>query len=197
MHLTFENDRHKTFLNHSPKELLQRFEHDCILKENWRTIGRMRNRILEIVVFLMDYMGDERERQSEADDVSAALRNLGYSDQEISSAYTWFLEQFKGTPEQFFSKFPKNHSSQRMLTDTERMYITSDAQGLLIKLLDSTIISDEQMEAILERAIFFATEPITLEQIKIIASAVVFNETDELEDSTLLRPMDDRSYLVN
>lgn len=157
----------------------------------------MRNRILEIVVFLMDYMRDDHDRQSEADDVSVALRNLGYSDQEISSAYTWFLEQFKGTPEQFFSKFPKDRSSQRVLTDFERMYITAEAHGFLIKLLNSAVISDEQLEAILERAVFFAAEPITLEQIKIISSAVVFNEADDLEGPAVLRPVSDRSHLVN
>ena len=73
----------------------------------------MRNRILEIVVFLMDYIRDEHEQQSEADDVSIALKNLGYSEPEIGAAYSWFLDQFKGTPEQFFSEFPQSSSPQR------------------------------------------------------------------------------------
>lgn len=157
----------------------------------------MRNRILEIVVFLMDYVRDDPDRQSEADDVSVALKNLGYSEQEISSAYTWFLEQFKGTPEQFFNKFPDNCTSQRILTDAERMYISPEAYGLLMKLLNSSVISNEQVEAILERAVFFAAEPITFEQMKIIASAVVFNEAGDIESPTLLRPTNDRSHLVN
>ncbi len=157
----------------------------------------MRNRILEIVVFLMDYMKDEQDRQAESDDVSNALRNLGYSEQEIGAAYSWFLDQFKGAAEQFFSKFPEKHSSQRILTESERMYVASEAQGFLIKLLDSSIINDEQFESILERAIFFAGEPITLEQMKIIASAVVFNEADDLESPALLRPVNDQSHLVN
>jgi uncharacterized protein Smg (DUF494 family) len=157
----------------------------------------MRNRILEIVVFLMDYIRDDHGHQSEADDVSTALRNLGYSDQEISSAYTWFLEQFKGTPEQFFSKFPEDRSSLRVLTDVERTYVLPEAHGFLIKLRNGGVINGEQFEAIIERAIFFATEPITLEQMKIISSAVVFNETDELEGPTLLRPANGRSHLVN
>ncbi len=157
----------------------------------------MRNRILEIVVFLMDYMRDEPDRQSEADDVSMALRNLGYSEQEISSAYSWFLEQFKGTPEQFFSKFPKDHASQRILTEAERMYVSSDAYGLLLKLLSSSVITSEHFEAIIERAVFFATEPITVEQMKIIASAVVFNESDDFEGSSFTRSAGDRSHLVN
>ncbi|UCD63584.1 MAG: DUF494 family protein [Candidatus Zixiibacteriota bacterium] len=157
----------------------------------------MRNRILEIVVFLMDYMRDAHEHQSEADDVSAALRNLGYSDQEISAAYNWFLEQFKGAPEQFFSKFPKDRSSQRVLTNTERAFISPEAHGFLIKLLHGRVITEEQMEAIIEKSAFFASEPISIEQIKIISSAVVFNETDDLESPAILSPAEDRSRLVN
>ncbi len=149
----------------------------------------MRNRILEIVVFLMDYMRDDFDRQAEADDVSIALSNLGYSDQEISAAYSWFIEQFRGAPEQFFSKFPKDRASQRILTDSERMYVSPEALGLLIELLNSSVINDEQLEAIIERAVFFATEPLTVEQMKIVASAVVFNESDDLEGPPLLRPL--------
>ena len=157
----------------------------------------MRNRILEIVVFLMDYIHDEHEQQSEADDVSMALKNLGYSENEIGAAYSWFLEQFKGTPEQYFSEFPKNRSSQRILTSSERTSITPEAQGLLMKLLNSVVVNNEQFESIVERATFFATEPITLEQMKIIASAVVFHETDDQDRPSLIGPSDDQMHLVN
>ena len=54
----------------------------------------MRNRILEIVVFLMDFMREHSEQQAAPDDISLELKDMGYSEQEIDTAYNWFLEQF-------------------------------------------------------------------------------------------------------
>ena len=63
----------------------------------------MRNRILEIVLFLMDFMRDNEDHKSAPDELSSALQNMGYSEQEITTAYTWFLDQYNGATEQYFS----------------------------------------------------------------------------------------------
>ena len=51
----------------------------------------MRNKILEIVIFLMDYMRDNYDDDAVSDEASNALKDLGYSEFEIDSAYDWFL----------------------------------------------------------------------------------------------------------
>lgn len=157
----------------------------------------MRSRILEIVVFLMDLMRDNQDQLSDGDDFSDALEDMGYSEQEIDTAYNWLMEQFNGVPQKFFSEFPKSHSSQRVLTARERMHITPEAYGFLLKLLQGALITGEQLESIIERATFFDSEQVTLEQMKFISSSVVFKDNDEVDHLGLLDVRNDRFNSVN
>ena len=157
----------------------------------------MRNRILEIVVFLMDFMRQHQGHQSSGEDLSSALKNMGYSEHEITMAYSWFLEKFDDTPEQYFSSFPSTHHSNRILTSSERSRISSDAYGCLIKLLNMALINDEQFEFILERAAIFESETIALDQIKLIASSIVFEDIDDFDSLPLFDVKSDQSRMVN
>jgi uncharacterized protein Smg (DUF494 family) len=145
----------------------------------------------------MDFMRDNDEHKSAPDELSSALQNMGYSEQEITTAYTWFLDQYNGATEQYFSNFPGKHASIRVLTDTERLRISPEAYSFLIKLLNSKVISDEQLEMIIERITFFNAEPMSLDQIKLIASAVVFDDFDGFEDQAAVDLYADQANSVN
>ena len=141
----------------------------------------MRNRVFEIVMMLIDYMRGDAGRLSDADDFWEALEAQGYSDDEISSAYSWLLKRFEHTPKSYFSDFPTGHTSNRILTSLERSHLAPEAHGLLIKLLNAMVISDEQFETIMGRVSVYVTQPVTLEQAKLIVSSVLFSELDEFD----------------
>ncbi len=145
----------------------------------------------------MDFMRDNEDHKSAPDELSSALQNMGYSEQEITTAYTWFLDQYNGATEQYFSNFPARHGSIRVLTEAERLRISPEAYSFLIKLLDSNVITDEQLEMIIERITFFNAEPMSLDQIKLIASAVVFDDFDGFEDQSLIDIRADQPTSVN
>jgi uncharacterized protein Smg (DUF494 family) len=157
----------------------------------------MGNRILEIVVFLMDHMRENHGSMPDMDDVSLELRNLGYSDGEISSAYTWVVDRFDGSTETFFTDFPIEHFSNRVLTPYERIQLPSDVFGFLIKLINLKVIDDEQFEAVLERSMTYGTRPISLDQIKAIASAVLFDEVVEPDGPSVFDAKIDPSLNIN
>lgn len=144
----------------------------------------MRNRILEIVVFLMDFMREHNERRSTPDDLSLELKDMGYSDQEIDTAYNWFLEQFNSSIEEYYTEFPESGNSMRILTDEERHQLSAESYGFLLKLLNNQIIQPEQFEMILERVTLLSGEPINLDQLKIIVSSVLFHNIDQFEINT-------------
>ncbi len=146
----------------------------------------MRDRILEIVVFLMDNMRDNTARSGEADDFSATLKTMGYSDNEISSAYFWLMNRFDDSPEQLFSEFPEAHIGNRILSSSERVRLSTDAYGFLIKLLNHSLIDAEQFEDILERVAIFGSDPVSADQMKLIASSIVFNEFEEPDGDELI-----------
>lgn len=157
----------------------------------------MKNRILEIVIFLMDFLKDKADNQTGVDVLSLALKDLGYSEQEISTAYSWFLEQFNGSSNQYFSDFPQNHSSTRVLTTAERMKISPDAHGFLMKLLNNSLIKDEQLEMIIEKVSAMVPDSVSLEQMKLIASSVIFKEFENYEDLNIIDTGSHKLSIIN
>ncbi|MGH8014707.1 MAG: DUF494 family protein [Candidatus Zixiibacteriota bacterium] len=134
----------------------------------------MRNRILEIVVFIMDYLQQGTGGTFQPEEISDTLEQMGYSDGEIDSAYKWMLDRINDTPETYFSKFPKEPFSHRILTATERQQISSEAYGFLLKLRNLSLLNDEQLEAAIERAIQLGNYPVAEHQMKVLVSSVVF-----------------------
>ncbi len=157
----------------------------------------MSDRILEIVVFLMDFMRDRHGRLVESEDFSTTLKTMGYSDNEISSAYFWLWNRFDNSPEWLYAEFPKVHLPNRVLTASERVRITPEAHGFLLKLLNHSLIDTEQFETILERVSVFGSEAISVDQVKAIASALVFVEFDEFTSLESIDLNGDHSKLVN
>lgn len=141
----------------------------------------MGDRVLEIVIHLMDYLRDSRGQISDMDLVFSDLKGLGYTDNEISSAYCWIMDRFNGPDDTYFSAFPEKHSSNRILTNFERHQLSPEAYGFLIQLVHHELLDDEQFESVLERSSMFAPRPVNMDQIKMITSAIVFSDLTELE----------------
>lgn len=157
----------------------------------------MRSRVLEIVVFLMDYLRDKQGRFSGPDEVFDSLEDIGFSQNEISSAYNWLMDKFGASPEQYFAEFPKVAAAGRILSSSERLHITPEAYGLLIKLVNLSLINHEDFEIILDRAMILGTRPIDADQIRMITSAVIFREFDQSGRGSFLDIFSDQNNNVN
>ncbi len=157
----------------------------------------MGNRILEIVVYLMDHMWENQGRLPSVDDLSPDLKNRGYSESEITSAYSWVMDRYESAHETYYSRFPQTHSSNRILTAEERSRFSTEAFGFLIRLLNLRLIDDEQLESIIERGVLFGPETVDVDQAKLIVSAVVFEEFGEVESHRLFEPHTDPSSKTN
>ena len=157
----------------------------------------MRNRILEIVVFLIDFMQGNKGNLSGPDDLSSVLEAEGYSQDEISTAYSWLLQRFDNAPEQYFSDIPQMNSSTRVLTPTERLQLTADDKGFLLKLVNLSLVDHEALEAVMERVSVFGSKSVSLEQIKLIASSVVLTDVEEMDDIALVDVEIDHSLHIN
>ncbi len=160
-------------------------------------VGIMRNRVLEIVVFLIEHIKGDASRLSDTDDLWATLEARGYSDDEISSAYSWLMRRFENTPQRFFSEFPATDVSYRILTQSERNRLTTESHGFLLKLIDAGVLNYEQFEIIMDRLSSADRRPAALEEVSSLASSVVFSELDEFEAQMLLEPGEDGIVSVN
>ena len=157
----------------------------------------MGNRVLEIVVYLIDHMRENQGMLPSMDDLTPDLQSMGYSDTEISSAYSSVIDRFEHSDEPFFAQFPEEHHSNRVLTQYERLQLSPEAYGFLVKLVALSVIDDEQFETVLERAFSVSPQRVDLEQIKLVTAAVLFNELNEMESLALFDPKIDPTLTIN
>jgi len=135
------------------------------------------NRVLEIVVFLMSHIKDHQGQLENIDDISSYLKSNGFTDNEISSAYSWVLDQLQ-TDSQFIVDDSQSGISTRVFTDNERRNFTSEAVGYIMQLRYLGLITDAQVELILERGSLLGPSPVDLEEIKMLIGSMLFREND-------------------
>lgn len=135
----------------------------------------MQDRILEIVVYLMNRLTEHPGSMGNIDEMSADLRSMGFTDNEISSAYNWLLRHLEDYPDSFaFEGGAPNSRAVRVLSENERRLIAPEAFGYLLQLRQLDLLTIEQMEMILDRCTLFANDPIGLKEIKVLASVAMF-----------------------
>ena len=140
----------------------------------------MGNRVLEIVVFLMSHIRDHQGQLDNLDDVSSYLKSNGFTENEISSAYSWVLDQIQ-SDSQFLLNNDNGNGSFRVLSDQERRIFTTGALGYMLQLNYLGLINNSQMELILDRGSLLGSTPIDLEQLKLIIGSMLFREFDDIE----------------
>jgi len=136
----------------------------------------VQDRILEIVVYLMNQLTDQQGSINSIDEMSADLRSMGFTDSEISSAYSWLLNHFEEYPDSFSVTDKKiGNRSMRVLSEMERNIVSPEAYGYLLQLRCLKLLTAEQMEMILDRCALFVNDPIDLTEMKILASVTMFD----------------------
>jgi len=138
------------------------------------------DRVLEIVVLLMTHIKETRGQLENLEDISDALKSQGFTENEISSAYSWVLDQLQ-TDSQLIQNLSRSNHSFRILSDVERHHFLPEAFGYLLQLKHLGLLSDGQLELILERGLMMGPPPIDLDQIRMVIGTVLFHETGRPE----------------
>lgn len=142
----------------------------------------MGNRVLEIVVFLMSQLKDHQGQFENIDDVSSYLKGNGFTEIEISSAYSWVLDQLQAESPLLLD-VSQSDCSTRVLTDQDRRYFSVEAIGYLLQLRYLGLLNDSKIELILEKGAYLGSSMINLEQVKLIISSLLFRDTEVIEMS--------------
>jgi len=131
------------------------------------------------LVMLVAELSQGRERDYRA--LDDELQRRGYSEREIEQAVFWFTSREE--PGEVQAAIYPPARSLRVLSDFERMSISGESYGFLLRLLNLGIIDLEQFERVMARSIPVGPEKIELGDVKAIASSVIFNrEMDEVEE---------------
>ena len=155
------------------------------------------SRILEIVFCLMDYAQDSEDQLDDISEYSSSLKSLGYTEHEISTAYNWILDHIGSPIENLYAVFPDRVGACRILTEQERARLTTEAHGFLLNLHNLGVVNSEQFEAVLDRLTLTGQRLITPDQVKLVLSAVMFNEYGGGDRNPLNDISSDRSSSIN
>jgi uncharacterized protein Smg (DUF494 family) len=143
----------------------------------------MNNKIIEIVVFLANHLNSNKK----IEDIDfSLLLEQGYSMNEINSAIAWVYSKLE-TEELLFRDETHFSNSKRIFDKQEKKLLSVDSQGYLMVLLELGIITESELDLIIEKIRFSGMENLSLDDVKIFVSSLIFNKTnpDILEHFTL------------
>ncbi len=139
-------------------------------------------RIIEILVYILAEM---RKHQQLADIDLGQLSQRGFSQTEISTAFSWLFDKMSFAPDMSATvEFrPANQQdsaegSIRIYHEVERSVLSREAQGYLMQLRELQIINAGEMEAVIDRVMMTGMAPIGIAEVKELVAGMLFDSED-------------------
>ncbi|MFQ5865618.1 MAG: DUF494 family protein [bacterium] len=135
----------------------------------------MNERVVEILILIMSEIKRNRDRAKNLELLSKDLMQRGYTENEISSAFSWLLNRLDGESEELIqNQGPTSDQSFRLLHEIERSIISTEAYGYVIQLKELGIIDEMDVEQVLEKAMMMGTSQVSVADIKSIVASILF-----------------------
>ena len=130
----------------------------------------------------MSKIRDDMGRLEDLEEISSYLKNQGFTENEISSAYSWLLNRLQQDSE-FIYNSDHNRIGIRILSEAERRLFTPAAYGYILQLQHLGLLSEDQLEQVLERGAMIWSSPVGVEQLKTLIDSVLFFDSRVIEIS--------------
>ncbi len=133
----------------------------------------MQERILEIIVYLLNELQQER-KEIDKIDLTRDLLVKGYTEGEVNLAFSWIFNHLK-SPSQDRIDSDIDYTDQfEDYPEFERLIISPDAYGFLLQLIQLGVIKENDIEMFIERAIAYGKDDISVEDLKSIVATILF-----------------------
>ncbi len=110
----------------------------------------MNDKVIEILIHLLGHLKEHDLDMDSLSEFSEGLVGRGYSEKEVAEAIQWFLEQIDSRTALSSEILEQSSTSVRILHDYERMNISIDVYGYLLRLKKLSVITSTHMEKILD-----------------------------------------------
>jgi uncharacterized protein Smg (DUF494 family) len=134
----------------------------------------MSQRIKEIIDYIMDL---EPAELGDTCAIEDDLERMGYKNFEIRQAFSMLDLGFDGGDRRQPAEAP---SGSRVLSDFEKHILSVAAQGYLIGLHRLGLVTEVQLGLIIDNAAYELTPPVSLDEIKDLASRLVTDLPEEI-----------------
>jgi len=136
----------------------------------------LRERVLAIVTLIAQYVMEDRDPLTESDMVEELLA-VGFEAEEIDAAFSWMESlslQTSSQPGVLLALPP-----QRIFTPEEIQVISREARGFLSRLRSLGIVDEQAQEEIIDRAMQFAEDELSLKEMKTLTALTLFARSHE------------------
>lgn len=131
-------------------------------------------RIIELIVLLLQEL--KNNNQIDRKDVDR-LSMLGYTQNEISTAFSWLYTRFY-EGEKVFSEEKQSNQSHRFLHEVEKKIIASDAFGYLVQLRELGLINEFDIEVIIDKIMVSGQTRVQLAEMKMFIASYLLDIDD-------------------
>lgn len=133
----------------------------------------MKEKVVEILLHIMaEIQGSKRLADIDMNE----LKDRGYTQSEITAAFSWLHDALKitdGTPA------GPRAGARRILHDAEKHALSTESQGFLIHLQELGLLDERDVEAVIEKAMLTGYEKLTVSELHGIVAAVLFSKSGE------------------
>jgi uncharacterized protein Smg (DUF494 family) len=136
----------------------------------------MQERIVEIILFLINELRSQKKLAEV--DVNSLTRE-GYTQTEISTAFSWLFERIQAGPSTI-QEGPDTSRSHRMLHDAEKMIISPDAHGYILQCRQLGLLTATDVETIIERIMTAGFSAVGLQEVKSLIAGLLFETENPL-----------------
>jgi len=131
----------------------------------------MKEKVVELLIYIMSEMQDNK-RISDID--LADLRTRGYTQSEISAAFSWIYENSELNQQRPAVRGSAGEASRRVLHDAEKAVLATESQGYLIQLRELGLLDEKDFETVIERAMMAGYEKLSVAELREIVASVLF-----------------------
>ncbi|MBN1558664.1 DUF494 family protein [candidate division KSB1 bacterium] len=139
----------------------------------------MEKRFLDVLTFVLNEISENTDGDLDLQTVIDVLQDEGYSEDEISSAMSWIMNH--GDPLDRITTEQKSDIPRpvwRSLNDIEEETISPNAYSYLFHLRELNILTDDNLEKVIDRAVDLRLTRMSVEDMKDLVTAVVLNFED-------------------
>jgi len=129
----------------------------------------------DILVYLFENC-QQAELAYDRERVARKLSAAGFEDSDISEALHWLAGVVRAPQGAVREPLPDVRSSFRAYAPRELAKLDAACRGFLITLEHSGILNAETRELVIERALAASGEALSLEQLKLVALMVLWNQ---------------------
>lgn len=133
----------------------------------------MQERIIEIIVILLEGFRHQHSPQS-FNNLTAQLVEEGYTEYEINLAFSWVFDHMRKNALASDQQVPFINTSSNDDIDIEKLVISAEAYTYLMQLYSLGLLSENQLDAVIEKSVHHGSLNISIEDMKAITASIIF-----------------------